>query len=318
VCRSVLCAADRQYSVHCNRHMQTSITSEYVASLIPHRPPDAHKGVFGHLFTVAGSPGFTGAATLACEGALRSGVGLVTLGLPESLNPIMEVKVTEAMTLPLPETAQHTLSRAAAEPALNFSEKCSAAALGPGISHEGETSRFVHRFLEQVRLPAVVDADGLNSLAENLDTLKARPAATVLTPHPGEMWRLTGKPVADIQRNRQSCAVAFAQRWNVVLVLKGAGTVVASPDGNVMLNTTGGSGLASGGTGDILTGLIGGLLAQGVPPMDAAVIAVYLHGLAGDIVAGELTEWAMVAGDVVRALPRAWKYVTGGRRGSGQ
>jgi len=314
----VLCAVDRQYEERHNRRMQTSITSEYVASLIPHRPPDAHKGVFGHLFIVAGSPGFTGAATLACEGALRSGVGLVTVGLPESLNPIMEVKVTEAMTLALPETAQHTLSLAAVEPALNFSERCSAAALGPGISREGETASFVHRFLEQVRLPTVVDADGLNSLAENLDTLKSRPAPTVLTPHPGEMSRLTGKPVADIQRNRPDCAAAFAQRWHVVLVLKGAGTVVASPDGNVMLNTTGGSGLASGGTGDILTGLIGGLLAQGIPSVEAAVIAVYLHGLAGDIVAEEMTERAMVAGDVVRVLPRAWKHVTGGHGGSGE
>ena len=298
--------------------MQTSITGEYVASLIPHRPPDAHKGVFGHLFVLAGSPGFTGAAALACEGALRSGVGLVTLGVPESLNSILEVKVTEAMTLPLPETARHTLSRAAVEPALKFCEKCSAVALGPGISREEETSRFVHGFLEQVELPAVVDADGLNCLAQNLETLKAREAPSILTPHPGEMSRLTGTSTTEIQRNRASQATAFAQRWNVVLVLKGAGTVVASPDGNVMMNTTGGSGLASGGTGDVLTGLIGGLLAQGVAPVDAAVIAVYLHGLAGDIVAEEMTEWAMVAGDVIRALPHAWKRVTGGRGGSGQ
>lgn len=298
--------------------MKTTITREYVASLIPHRREDAHKGVFGHLFIIAGSPGLTGAAALACEGALRSGVGLVTLGLPESLNSIMEVKVTEAMTLPLPETAQHTLSRGAVEPALKFSEKCSAVALGPGISRESETGRFTHRLLEQVELPVLVDADGLNALVDNLDVLKERAAATILTPHPGEMSSLTGRPTADVQADRRDCALAFAQEWNAMVVLKGAGTVVASPNGDAVINTTGGSGLASGGTGDVLTGLIGGLLAQGLPAWDSAVIGVYLHGLAGDLASEEFTEWGMVAGDVVGALPSAWKHVTGECRGTGQ
>lgn len=298
--------------------MHTKTSREYVASLIPDRPADAHKGVFGHLFIVAGSPGFTGAASLACEGALRSGVGLVTLGVPKSLNSIMEAKTTEAMTLPLPETKQHTLSCAAVEPALKFAETCSALALGPGISREEDTERFVHRFMEKTELPAVVDADGLNALADNLGVLEARTAPTVLTPHPGEMSRLIGRPTSDVQHDRQGCALAFAKDRNVVLVLKGAGTVIASPDGDVAVNNTGGTGLACGGTGDVLTGLIGGLLAQGVAPWDSAVVGVYLHGLAGDLAAEERTERGMVAGDVVRALPAAWKHVTREGHGTGQ
>ncbi len=298
--------------------MHTAISREYVASLVPARAADAHKGVFGHLLIVAGSPGFTGAAFLACEGALRSGVGLVTLGVPAGLNSIMETKTTEAMTLPLPETDRHTLSCDAVEPALEFAGKCSAIALGPGISRDGETQRFVHRFLEKAELPAVVDADGLNALAGNLDVLGARAAPMVLTPHPGEMSRLVGKSTADIQRDREGCALAFAKERNVVLVLKGAGTVIASPEGDVAVNTTGGAGLASGGTGDVLTGLIGGLLAQGISAWDSAVIGVYLHGLAGDLAAEERTEWGMVAGDVARALPAAWKRVTRDRHGTGK
>jgi len=290
--------------------MRDVITREYVASLVPSREQNAHKGVFGHLFVIAGSPGFTGAAYLACEGALRSGAGLVTLGIPASLNVVMEVKTVEAMTLALPETRQRTLSCAAVQTALEFARKCSAVAVGPGISRDRETEYFVHRFLEKIGLPAVVDADGLTALAANLEVLKARTATTTLTPHPGEMSRLTGRPTADIQRDRQGCALAFAKEWNVVLVLKGAGTVVASPSGELLTNTTGGSGMACGGTGDVLTGLIGGLLAQGVSAWESAVLGVYMHGLAGDLAAERYTEWGMSASDVVRALPEAWKQVT--------
>ena len=297
--------------------MSSSITRQHVASLIPQRPPDAHKGVFGHVFVVAGAPGFTGAASLACEGAVRSGAGLVTVGVPESLNPIMEVKTTEAMTLPLPETGRHTLSRAAVEPAVEFAKKCSAVALGPGISRDKETESFVHEFLKKIELPVVVDADGLNALAPHMDVIKARQAPTVLTPHPGEMSRLVDKPAAEIQQDRRGCAVEFARKWNVVLVLKGHGTVVASPSGEARTNPTGCSGMASGGAGDILTGLIGGLLAQGLSAWDAAVIGVYLHGLAGDIASEKCTEWGMVASDIVRALPAAWKSIAEDRDGTG-
>ena len=297
--------------------MSSTITRQHVASLIPHRPPDAHKGVFGHVLIVAGSPGFTGAASLACDGALRSGAGLVTVGVPESLNPIMEVKTTEAMTLPLPETRRHTLSRAAVEPAVQFAKKCTAVALGPGISREKETGSFVHEFLKKTEFPVVADADGLNALAVNTDVIKARNAATVLTPHPGEMSRLIGKPTAEIQQDRRGCAVEFAREYDVVLVLKGHGTIVASPSGEALTNPTGGSGMASGGAGDVLTGLIGGLLAQGLSAWDAAVIGVYLHGLAGDIASETCTEWGMVASDIVRALPAAWKRIAEDRDGTG-
>jgi NAD(P)H-hydrate epimerase len=298
-------------------NMENAITREYVRTRIPRRPPDAHKGVFGHLFVLAGSPGFTGAASLACDGALKSGVGLVTLGIPASLNPIMEVKTTEAMTYPLPETREHTLSPAAVQSALEFARRCSALALGPGMSRNRETESFVHQFLEKADVPAVVDADGLNALAAHLEALHARKAPTILTPHPGEMSRLTGKSTADIQRDRERSAVELAQRWNVFVVLKGRSTIIASPDGEAVVNTTGGSGLARGGTGDVLTGLIGGFLAQRISPWDAAVLGVYLHGLAGDLAAKKHTEWGMIASDIVQTLPEAWKYITEERDGTG-
>jgi NAD(P)H-hydrate epimerase len=269
------------------------------------------------VFIVAGSPGFTGAASLACDGALRSGAGLVTAGVPESLNPIMEVKTTEAMTLPLPETRRHTLSRGAVEPAVEFANKCSAVALGPGISRDKEVESFVHEFLKKIELPVVVDADGLNALATSIDVVKARQASTVLTPHPGEMSRLIGKPAVDVQQDRRGCAVEFAREYDVVLVLKGHGTVVASPSGEALTNPTGGSGMASGGAGDVLTGLIGGLLAQGLSAWDSAVVGVYLHGLAGDIASETCTERGMVASDIVRALPPAWKRIAEDRDGTG-
>jgi hydroxyethylthiazole kinase-like uncharacterized protein yjeF len=297
--------------------MSTIIQRDHVVSLVPERPRDAHKGIFGHLFVLAGSPGFTGAAYLASEGGLRSGVGLVTVGIPESLNWIMEVKTTEAMTLPLPETGNRTFSRVAVKPALEFAQKCSAVALGPGISRNKGTDSFVHDLLRQLKVPVVVDADGLNALAANINVIKARQAPTVLTPHPGEMSHLIGKSTAEIQQDRRECAVEFAREWNVILVLKGHGTVVASPSGEALTNPTGCSGMASGGAGDVLTGLIGGLLAQGLSARDAAVIGVYLHGLAGDIASETSTEWGMVASDIVRALPAAWKRIAEDRDGTG-
>ncbi len=285
------------------------VTAEYAASMVPARKPDAHKGELGHLLVVAGSVGFTGAAHLTCEGALRSGVGLVTLGVPRSLNAVMEVKTTEAMTLPLPETDAQSISPDAVEAINAFQERATAVAVGPGLSTHPDTAEAVRSLLPALTVPMVVDADGLNALAQHVELVAELRAEAVLTPHPGEMSRLTGMPTSEIQANREKVALNHAQEWGCTVVLKGAGTVVASPAGDVAVNTTGNSGLASGGSGDVLTGLIGGLLAQRLDPWSAATLGVYVHGSAGDIAAETLTPQGMTALDVVYALPAAWRML---------
>jgi len=284
-----------------------------VAGLVPARPADAHKGRFGHLLVLAGSPGFTGAAALVCESALRSGAGLVTLGIPEPLAPVMEVKTTEAMTLALPATSAGTLAQGARSGIETFLSRATALAVGPGISTNTETAALVRGLLPAVEVPQVIDADGLTCLCMDGQGVSGLPPDTVLTPHPGEMSRLTGIPTKEIQSRREEVALRFAVEWGVVVALKGYQTVVASPDGAVAVIATGNSGMATGGTGDVLTGIIGGLLAQGMSPWDAVRLGVYLHGLAGDIAADAFTPQAMIAGDMVGCMADAWRQLVGER-----
>jgi len=296
----------------------TSVTADTLegsgmAELVPARPDDAHKGRFGHLFVLAGSPGFTGAAALACEAALRSGTGLVTLGIPEPLASVMEVKTTEAMTLALSATSTGTLAQSARSDIDAFLSRSTALAVGPGVGTGPETAHLLNELFPAVQVPQVIDADGLNCLSSDRTVLGTLPAETVLTPHPGEMSRLTGRSVADIQSDRIEAAKRSAEEWAVTVVLKGYRTVIAAPDGAVAVNPTGNSGMATGGSGDVLTGLIGGLLAQGLAPWDAARLGVYVHGLAGDIAASRFTLQAMIAGDILRCVPDAWRQLTGER-----
>ncbi len=289
--------------------MTITLTLEHIRDLLPSRPSTAHKGTFGHLFVLAGSRGFTGAGRLVCEAANRSGVGLVTLGIPESLADVAACTLVEAMSLPLPGTTAESLALDALEPALLFAKDKSAVVLGPGLSRHAETTDLVHQFTRACPVPLLIDADGLNALSENLDTLSARVQAHtpwILTPHPGEMARLTNSDTKTIQNDRESVAIAFAKTYEVVLVLKGAGTLVAGPDGRCACNTTGNQGLASGGTGDVLSGIIGGLLAQNMPPFDAACIGVYLHGLAADLAIQGKSARSLIASDVIEAMPIAW------------
>jgi NAD(P)H-hydrate epimerase len=283
------------------------LTAGCLARLRAPRAADAHKGRFGHLLIVAGSPGKTGAAALAGEAAVRLGAGLVTVAVPRSLNAVLEVKLTEAMSLPLPETARGGLAEEAYEAIVEFLQRASALALGPGLGGDPETVALVRRLVAERTRPTVVDADGLNALAGDLGPLRGPADAPplVLTPHPGEMSRLTGKPTATIQADRLACARELATAHGVHVVLKGAGTIVAEPDGRVFLNPTGNASLASGGTGDVLTGMIGALLAQGFPPGEAACAAVYLHGAAADVLVRERPEWHVAAGDLIRAFPAA-------------
>jgi len=281
------------------------LTRLSVGGILKPRRPDSHKGTYGHLFILAGSPGKTGAATLASSGALRAGTGLVTVGIPASLNDIMEVKTTEAMTEPLPETDLRTLGRVSVKRAKEIiANKKTALAIGPGISTTEETRAFLFEIIRSCEIPAVIDADALTLIAGEPGILLRAKAPLVLTPHPGEMSRLTGIPTDDIERDRIGVSLEFARKHKVILVLKGARSLVTTPDGRVYVNTSGNPGMASGGMGDVLTGIIGGFLAQRIPPEDAARLGVFVHGLAGDSCASERGQAGIIAGDLADALPR--------------
>jgi NAD(P)H-hydrate epimerase len=255
------------------------------------------------LLVIAGSPGKTGAAAMTAISAMRTGAGLVTLGVPKSLNPVIEGQVLEIMTYPLPETAAGVLDSADMKAITELSSGKKCIALGPGIGQAPETRELVGRIITDSRIPLVIDADGLNNLTGQEQILKNCKAPVILTPHPAEMARLIDDTVAFVQQNRVSCARALAQKLNVHLILKGAKTVVAHPDGRVFINSTGNAGMASGGMGDVLTGIIAGLVAQGLTPEKAAHAAVYLHGAAADALSASMGPIGYLAGDVMEAIP---------------
>ncbi len=286
------------------------LTREGIAGLLPRRSPVAHKGSCGAVAVVAGSEGMTGAACLTADAALRAGAGRVRLGAPASLHDILETKLTEVMTRPLPEVRRaRCLSLRALGEVLRLLDKAQALAIGPGLGRHGETGELVRRLLSRPDLPpTVVDADALHALAE------AGPGPApdrVLTPHAGEFQRLSGCDPDRIAEDPLGLAAEFAAGRSVVLVLKGAPTVVAAPDGRTFVNPTGNAGMATAGSGDVLTGLVAGLLAQGVPALAAAACAVYIHGLAGDLARDGLGPWSMRAGDICEQVPRALLEVSG-------
>ena len=264
---------------------------------------DIHKGMRGHLLILAGSTGKTGAATLTALGALRSGAGLVTLGIPSSLNNILETKLTEAMTVPLPETEEGSLSLKARDKILTLLEGKTALAIGPGLSTNPETSALVRQVIAECELPVVIDADGLNALAAEGTSLEGLDDKKVLTPHPGEMGRLAGLKSGEVQLDRIGVAARFAEKYGCCLVLKGARTLLAEPGGVIYLNPTGNPSLSSGGSGDVLTGLIGGLLARGWPVSKAAIAGIYIHGLAADFLAEDMGKAGLLAGELLDVIP---------------
>jgi NAD(P)H-hydrate epimerase len=275
------------------------------APLFPPREPDAHKGAFGHLLVVAGSLGKTGAAALAGRAALRSGAGLVTIATPLSQQPIVASLGMEVMTEPLPETPGRSASLKAKGRILELAERVDAIALGPGLGLDPETQALIRELVTEVDRPMVVDADGLTALAGHLDLLTKSSAPRCLTPHPGEMARLLGKTVAQVQADRIDTVREFCQRHGAFLVLKGARSVIGEPGGTIYLNPTGNPGMASGGSGDVLTGVVGALLARGVKPLAALQGGVFLHGLAGDLARDAKGEEGLIAGDILEALPAA-------------
>jgi ADP-dependent NAD(P)H-hydrate dehydratase / NAD(P)H-hydrate epimerase len=283
------------------------VTGSELSGLIPPRPQKSHKGSYGHLLILAGSPGMTGAAALASMAALRAGAGLVTLGIPKSLNPIMEEKCTEVMTLPLPETSTGSLSPDALSPILDFCLKIDVVAIGPGLSRNPGTGELVRELVRSCPVPLIIDADGLNLIAEDLSVLGSASSGLTLTPHPGEACRLTGLTREELFADREGTARRFARENNLILVLKGAGTLIALPEGSLRINLTGNPGLATGGTGDILTGLIAGFMAQGVEAGSAACLGVYVHGAAGDKAAEKVGEISLIASDLLESIPAVLK-----------
>jgi len=274
---------------------------------LPPRRPDAHKGDFGHVLVVAGSPGMTGAACMAAQSAQMAGAGLVTLALPESLNLVAEVKLTSAMSMPLPQTEGGALGAQAAERLLEAADRFDVVAIGPGLGRAPETQEMVRRLLAELSQPLVLDADGLNAVAGHLEVLKGRRSLTVLSPHPGEMMRLCGaSSVQQVQQDRRQLAAEFARDHSVLLVLKGHNTVVTDGE-RLYVNRTGNPGMATGGTGDVLTGLMAGLLCQGIGHFDAVQLAVFAHGLAGDLAALAKGELSMTAEHVLEQVPEAFK-----------
>ncbi|MBI3910239.1 MAG: NAD(P)H-hydrate dehydratase [Armatimonadetes bacterium] len=290
------------------------IDASAVAPRLPRRRPEAHKGDAGRVFVLAGSVGLTGAATLAAGGALRGGAGLVTLGIPRSLNDILETKVTEVMTLPLPETPSRALSGSteAMDAIRAGTRSADALALGPGLGRDPATGALVRALLGEWNRPLVVDADGLNLVAPADE--RTFPPQAVVTPHPGELARLLGTAIEEVQSNRLDSARRAAARFGCVVVLKGAATLVAAPDGRLAINSSGTPALATGGTGDVLTGLIAALLGQGLAPFDAAAAGVFIHGLAGELAAAEVGGVGMAAGDMLACIPRALRLVAEGIR----
>lgn len=281
--------------------MTQQIGLEFLRKALPIRDPEGHKGTFGKVLVIGGAVGYTGAPYLTAEASIRSGCGLVFLGVPEGIWAVEAVKCVSAMPFPLAEAEGKVTVEALPQIREKLSQ-CDVLALGPGLGRSPEVTRVVTELLKTEK-PVVLDADGLNALSEHIDVLDARQGkVTVLTPHEGEFVRLGG----DLSVGRTEAARSFAVEHGCILVLKGHRTLIASPDGSLLENATGNSGLAKGGSGDVLTGIIASLLAQGAEPVQAAALGVWLHGRTGDCAAEQKTAYCMTPADVLEALPAAF------------
>lgn len=282
------------------------LNDDEVKSLIPIRFPRSNKGTYGKVQVVAGSKGMTGAAVLVCMGAYRVGTGMVNLGVPESINNILEEKMTEVITIPLPEN-EGKLCRESFIAIKPYIEKAMVIATGPGMGQSFEIVEFMNLIIKNSKIPIVIDADGINAISKDINMLKNIKVPVVLTPHPGEMGRLIGKSTEEILAEPVEIVRDFCHKWNVILVLKDAKTIIGHPNGEIYINITGNSGMSVAGSGDVLTGIISGLIAQNMDPYKAAVLGVFLHGKAGDLAVHELGHHGMLAGDICRYTSEAIK-----------
>lgn len=286
--------------------MKIAIPKEFIGA-IPKRKPRTHKWDYGYVFILAGSNGFTGAAYLTAQGAIRSGAGSVTLGVPKSLMPIMSVKLTEVIKKPFAETKDVTFSLKAEDDILKVLDESDAIAIGPGLSINPETQALVRSLIKKIRKPLVLDADGINAFKGRSGALNDKRGVLILTPHEGEMARIMGITRDAVCRDREGVAKKFVRSHNATLVLKGHETIVATPHGGFYKNKTGNPGMATAGAGDVLTGMITAFLGQGIEPFLAARLGVFLHGLAGDYAAKEVGEISLIASDILDNIPKAIK-----------
>ena len=283
---------------------------EGIRWLVPRREPDSHKGSYGHLLIIAGSRGKSGAAILASRAAMRSGAGLATLAAPRSLNNIFAGALVEVMTEPLRDSAAEEIEPLSDDEWRRMLERKDALLFGPGIGISHATQNILRWLLRNLAVPWVIDADGLNNLVLEIDRLRHARTPPVLTPHPGEMARLTGKSTAQVNADRVGIARSFAVEHRCYLVLKGARSVIATPDGRIFINPTGNPGMASAGMGDVLAGILTALLGQGLSPEDAMKLGVYLHGFVGDTVAGTKGPIGLIASDIIDGLPLGFRELS--------
>lgn len=282
------------------------LTGAAAYATLPRRRSSSHKGTYGHVGIIAGSVGKTGAAAMAALAALRVGTGLATVAVPSSVNDVLEAKLLEVMTHPMPETKSRTFARTGLERLLAFATARDAVVVGPGLTTHPETVDLVQEFVKRIDKPCVLDADALNALAGKASLLTECKRPPIITPHPGEMARLeTEATTQSVNQDRLGTATRFARERGVFVILKGARTIIARPDGLAAICPTGNPGMATAGTGDVLTGMVGGLLAQGLSPWDAACTATYIHGLAGDLAATLHGQASMLARDVIQQIPHA-------------
>ncbi len=287
-------------------NMETTLIDEsHVSGIIPKRYRESSKGNYGRVLIISGSTGMTGSGCLCAKAALRSGAGLVYLGVPSALRDIYSTQLVEPIVIPLEDRGNGYLSKESMHEIIKEMERMDVAAIGPGISSRQDVSEIMGELLINARIPLVLDADALNAVSGDVGILKKSKVPVIVTPHPGEMSRLIGVSIPDIQKDRIKYARDFSSEYNVITVLKGAKTIIATPDGRIYINPTGNPGMSTAGTGDVLTGIITGFWGQGFAPEDAAVAGVFLHGLAGDIAAANRGEYGLIAGDLIEELPYA-------------
>lgn len=270
------------------------------------RPDDSNKGTLGSLLCICGSYGMAGAAIMAGKAALRCGIGLLKIAVPKSIYPVCATNILESVYYPLEETSNGVISSKNTDFLLEMCEKSSAVVIGCGLSVCDDTKNLVQSVITNCKKPLVIDADALNCICNKPEILKNLKAPAIITPHPGEMARLLHSTPKTVNSNRENTAIDFAKEFGVVTVLKGAGTIIASPDGEVYINHTGNSGMATGGSGDVLSGIIGSLLAQGASPINAAAAGVFLHGTIGDLAAEKLGKISMLPTDMIDMIPTAY------------